>query len=938
MTFQNPAWLLLALPLGLSMWMWPMPSRLLAALRGAVLTMIVLALAGLSVKAPARGGTVVVVADRSLSMPARAAEEQKEIIDTLWRRMAGGDRLAVVCFGAAAAVDHPPQAGRFDAFSADVSPEGSNLAEGIETALSLILPQEPGRVVVVSDGQWTHADPATASGHAAARGVAVDYRCMERPRADDVAVAALDCPPALAPGESFMLTGTVASPVSQEVAYELTGGQTVLATGKAQVRAGLTPLVFRDTAAEPGVASYRLKVTGPAADPVPENNAAKAMAQVRGPKPILHVAPEGNVALARLLAAGKLPVQPRLAAQCRWGLEDLAGFSGVILEDTPAGEIGPDGMANLAAWVSKGGGGLMFTGGRNSYGPGGYFRSPLEPVMPVSMELRREHRKLSLAIVVALDRSGSMSMSAGGGRIKMDLANLGAMQVADLLTGMDQFGCIAVDSSPHEIVSLREMDEAARAKAKSTIGTIGSEGGGIFIYEALQAAGKMIAPAVAGTKHIILFADAGDSEQPGDYRTLLAAMKKAGITVSVIGMGTKTDCDAALLEDIAKRGGGRCFFSDKVSDLPRLFAQDTFVVARSSFLEQKTAVRTTGSLATLTARPFPDMPAIGGYNLCYIRPGASLAALSQDEYKAPIVAAWQAGVGRALCYTGQADGPFTGPLAAWPDAGEFFTSLARWTAGKEGTLPGDMMVTQDVREGVCRVVLHLDPERPVPAGVGTAVLDCLVGQPGSPPEARQAALRWVAPDRIEATLPLAGGQTALSRLSVPGAGEVSLPPVCLPYSPEYSPAARRDGGAELRHIARATGGSERLSVAGLWDDMPRASRPLAMAPWLAIAAIVVLLAEVLERRMSLLSGALSGGGWVFRRVVEERVAKAKKKEKTPKRKRAEGIAASPAAASPGTQKKEEPVEEVKPPRENQGVIDAMEQARRRATRRMDRSD
>lgn len=937
MNFQNPAWLLLALPLGLALQVWPMPSRLLTGLRAAILATMVLALAGLSVKAPIRGGTVVVVADRSLSMPARASEEQKEIIDTLWRRMGGGDRLAVVCFGPAAVVDHAPQAGRFDAFSAEVSSEGSNLAEGIETALSLIPPEEPGRIVVISDGQWTHVDPATAAGRAAAQGVAVDYRRMERPRADDVAVTALDCPPALAPGESFMLTGMVVSPVPQELTYELTRGQKVLASGKAHVRAGLTPLTFRDAVEDPGVASYCLKVTGPRPDPVPENNAARAMAQVKGPKPILHLAPQGHAALTRLLTAGKLPVQLRQASQCRWGLEELAGISGVILEDVPASDIGPGGMANLAAWVSKGGGGLMFTGGPNSYGPGGYFRSPLEPVMPVSMELRREHRKLALATVVALDRSGSMAAPAGsGGRVKMDLANLGAMQVADLLTGMDQFGCVAVDSSPHEIVPLREMDEANRSAAKAKIRTIGSMGGGIFIYEALQAAGKMIAPAVAGTKHIILFADASDSEEPGDYRTLLAAMKKAGITVSVIGMGTKKDCDAPLLENIALLGGGRCFFSDNVADLPRLFAQDMFVVARSSFLEQRTPLRATGSLATLTARPFDNMPELGGYNLCYTRPGASLAVVSVDEYKAPIVAAWQAGVGRVVCFTGQADGPFTGPLASWPDAGEFFASLARWTAGPEGSLPNDMMVTQDVREGVCRVVLHLDPERPVPPGTGTAVLDSLLGQSGGPPESKQTPLRWVAPDRLEAALPLVGGQTVVSRLSVPGAGVVSLPPACLPYSPEYSPADRRDGGEELRHIARATDGVERLSVAGVWDDLPRARRPISMTPWLAIAAIVLLLAEVAERRMSLVSGALGGAGQILVRPVKGATAKTGPRSKPPTRKREKAGLSIPAVAPVG--KAQESTEQVAAPQEDYGVMDAMEAARRRAARRMNRSE
>ena len=96
------------------------------------------------------------------------------------------------------------------------------------------------------------------------------------------------------------------------------------------------------------------------------------------------------------------------------------------------------------------------TGGRESYGPGGYYKSPLEPILPVSMELRNEHRKLSLAIAVVLDRSGSMAIPAGGGKVKMDLANLGTVAVLDLLGPMDEFGCIAVDTIPHTISPLAQ--------------------------------------------------------------------------------------------------------------------------------------------------------------------------------------------------------------------------------------------------------------------------------------------------------------------------------------------------------------------------------------------------------------------------------------------------------------------------------------------------
>ena len=67
----------------------------------------------------------------------------------------------------------------------------------------------------------------------------------------------------------------------------------------------------------------------------------------------------------------------------------------------------------LGHFASDLGGGLLLTGGTASFGVGGYFKSALDPYLPVSMEIQNEHRKLSLAMAVVLDRSGSM---AGLGR------------------------------------------------------------------------------------------------------------------------------------------------------------------------------------------------------------------------------------------------------------------------------------------------------------------------------------------------------------------------------------------------------------------------------------------------------------------------------------------------------------------------------------------
>ncbi|MDQ3331847.1 MAG: hypothetical protein M3552_14535, partial [Planctomycetota bacterium] len=119
-------------------------------------------------------------------------------------------------------------------------------------------------------------------------------------------------------------------------------------------------------------------------------------------------------------------------------------------------------MERLAQFVEDLGGGLLVTGGRQSFGVGGYFNSPLDAVLPVSMELREEHRKNRVAIAIALDRSGSMTMPVKGSLVKMDLvkmdlANLGTVEVIKLLSPGDKIAVIAVDSSPHVIEPLSDV-------------------------------------------------------------------------------------------------------------------------------------------------------------------------------------------------------------------------------------------------------------------------------------------------------------------------------------------------------------------------------------------------------------------------------------------------------------------------------------------------
>src|SRR5262245_12130293 len=133
-TLLQPIWVVLAIPLITGWWIWHHSSRFLRYTRLAILLLILLALCGLAIKLPSRHGTIVVIADRSLSMPPSSDTTQKEAIDLIQRAMTSDDRLAVISFGQTASIERSPQTGAFAGFSGEIGPDASNLADAIDKA------------------------------------------------------------------------------------------------------------------------------------------------------------------------------------------------------------------------------------------------------------------------------------------------------------------------------------------------------------------------------------------------------------------------------------------------------------------------------------------------------------------------------------------------------------------------------------------------------------------------------------------------------------------------------------------------------------------------------------------------------------------------------------------------------------------------------------
>ncbi len=423
----------------------------------------------------------------------------------------------------------------------------------------------------------------------------------------------------------------------------------------------------------------------------------------------------------------------------------------------------------------------------------------------------------------------------------MDLANQGTIAAIEVLSALDSASVIAVDSAAHVVVPMSRLTEKPSILDRVT--RIESRGGGIFVGEALHEAARQLAAAEQSNRHIVLFADAADSERPDDYKTFIPKLRKAGVTISVIGLGSKKDSDASLLEEVASLGGGRVFFVKEAAELPRVFAQETIQVARSSLVEVPTKIEANANILAIGALRPKALPEVGGYSIAYARPMASISITTKDEQSAPMLASWQAGLGRSATFLGEADGKFSGPFGSWAGYGDFFATLTRWIAGSRADERLFAKLEREGHEAVLRIEVEEGREKEL-LGLHARLLD-----PSG--KARSLRLEKRSEQSLEARFPLSKAGNFWATIQSKGA-ILRPPPLTLPYSPEFE--LRQDprfGERCLARIARITNGRVDPPAAASFEG-PRKSRGMReLGLPFFLMLLLLFLTEILVRRLDL---------------------------------------------------------------------------------------
>lgn len=457
--------------------------------------------------------------------------------------------------------------------------------------------------------------------------------------------------------------------------------------------------------------------------------------------------------------------------------------------------------------------------------------------MPASFDLRRRRDRLSLSLVITIDRSGSMSMPVDSRRTKLDLANEAAARSAALLAPSDRVAITHVDTEVHVTQAMTRVESPERIAAASRRATAG--GGGIYVDVALDHAYALLTRETTQLRHLILFSDGADSEQIAGCRARVARAYGERITTTVVSMGNGPD--TRELEALAGLGHGRFYIVEDMTQLPRIFTQETVEASRAGVAEKTfVAARVTPGPA-IDGIDWEHAPPLHGLALVSPRPGATVHLEARADE--PLLARWQHGLGRSAVLTTDLGGELARDWLAWPGFRAMLTQLSRDLARRESADGVDARVS--IANGLGRVVVdavsgegrfrnHLELTARVasPRG-GTAVV----------------ALAQTSPGRYEGTFDARAPGPYLTAVRDADDGLVATVGVVRPTSAEVT-----GDGTDHERIGAIASAGDGVVRRDLRDLFTRRGRPIVghvpVAPALLVVALLALLASVALRRLT----------------------------------------------------------------------------------------
>ena len=685
MDWFYPNALLLILP-GLALLFWfdlksthPMPAgrrRFLFLVRSLLLILAVVAIASPAKLLTSRDQSVLFLLDHSRSQGEAGMSAVYDTARSVSDQVDGSATVGYLATGEEGRLLLNPGSGGFPNLEEapalmDEIGASSNFERGFQLARGLFPGGSSRHLVLVGDGVETRGSLLEAAREAAIAGIKIHAIGVSGEIQPDVRVTRLTSSQSrLNEGASLELEAIIESSLSgpgrirlfengvevEELSVDLVAGETL------EQR-------FKRVPEKRNIYNYRVVIEGfEGRDSIPENNEALSIVDVRGRALYLYIEGEGGESRYLVDAMGRegIRLDVRTPEGLPESLQELAGYDGIILSDIPAHRIGEARMSAIRDYVEKLGGGFVMIGGMNSFGVGGYYRTPIEEVLPVKLKAPDQEESQSSALALVIDRSGSMSGQ------KIEICKAAAVASAELLSNKDFIGVYAFDSQVHEVVPMTKVTSTSTIAGQ--IALIGS-GGGTNIYPGMAKAREELNAVKAKVKHMIVLSD-GQSSGDG-YQALASQCHAEGITISTVAVGS--GAQVGLLQSVAAAGGGQSYVTMDPNSIVRIFTQDTLTHTGRMIREEAFEPRLVEAHPML--RDWEDglAPPLLGYVKTNRKATAQVPLVTDTGD--PLLAHWRFGLGKVTAFTSDCKSRWAALwVSDWPGYSALWSQILRETA------------------------------------------------------------------------------------------------------------------------------------------------------------------------------------------------------------------------------------------------------------------
>ncbi len=677
--FTNPVWLILIIGL-LPIYYWSRRSnadisgsrRIISlVLRIVIYSFLVFALAGLRFYLPTDRLCVIFLVDDSASSPSQHGQIATKYIEESIRKARYNDMTRVVLFGEDVFLDQAFEGSqKTSSFSTVIKREHTDLSQAISFAEALFPQDCLSRIVLISDGNENSGNAVREALLARSHNIEVWTVPYPQSGAAEVMIRGVSVPERVNIDEAFDLKLTIESTVATTARTRIFLNGAPVAGEMLELHQGENVFFIPQKAFKAGTYSYEA-IIEPEKDSLMKNNRGTAVTFVEGKPRILYLCDFGATPgpIPGILRKAGLTVDVGTPQNLPADLAEVKNFHSIIFSNISALSLSPRHLSLIKSFVQDLGGGFTMIGGLNSFGVGGYYSTPVEEVLPVDMDVRKRKIFPQTALILVIDKSGSMS-EVQGKREKMALAREAAIVTLDLLSPQDIIGVVAFDSASKWLITPKSAsnkkplaDEIASLRA----------GGGTSLYPALDSSIEKLRELNAPIKHIIVLSD-GRTE-PGNFDKLLERMKAGKITLSTVAIGS--DSDIPFMQRMAREGKGRSYFTDDASLLPRIFVKDTIIASRSAYLEESFTPAFTESHTALSGLDLKSPPTLGGYDITVAK---SLASVPLSSHKKdPVLALWRSGLGKSIAFTSDEGEKWATSWNSWKELEPFWIQLIRWS-------------------------------------------------------------------------------------------------------------------------------------------------------------------------------------------------------------------------------------------------------------------